>query len=61
MSIPNNKGGPQGVKNREAATQVESLLLKMVDKIVKMFYNIVIMFFHVFKLKKEVLAIRWSF
>lgn len=61
MSIVVNKKGKRGLKNHKARDHLESLLLKMVDKIDKMFYHIVKMLFHIAKLKKEVLTIRWSF
>ena len=46
----------KGVKNHEKTTQVERLLLKMVYKIVNMFYLIVKMYLQISKLKKEDLA-----
>jgi len=48
----------EGVKNHEKKTLLESLLLKMVMKIVRMFIHVDKMVFHKSKLKKEVLALR---
>lgn len=53
MSIFINK---KGVKNHEKTTQVERLLLKVVYKIVNMFYLIVKMVLQISKLKMEVLT-----
>ena len=46
------------MKTHEKKTLLESLLLKMVMKIVRMFIHVDKMVFHESKLKKEVLALR---
>jgi len=51
----------KGVKNHEKTTQIERLLLKIVYKIVNMFYLIVKMVLQISKLKKEVLTNPVSF
>ena len=53
MSIIAHKNGIEGLKNACKTTQIELMTLKMFIGIARMFTQIVQMFIHVAKLKKE--------